>query len=96
MSTGCKSSLVNQVTSCLFSFVVEFANWFTFEASLKLALMCKGGGSKTVAPKIPRVVCLPHPCTSDTAASSVAREDRLDLQSKASNPSFRALDELSG
>ena len=40
MSTGCKSSLVNRVTSCLFSFVVEFANWFTFEASLKLALMC--------------------------------------------------------
>ena len=24
----------------LFSFVVEFANWFTFEVSLKLALMC--------------------------------------------------------
>ena len=40
MSTGCKSSLVNRVTSCLFSFVVEFSNWFTFEASLKLALMC--------------------------------------------------------
>ena len=38
MSTGCKSSLVNRVTFCLFSFVVEFANWFTFEASLMLAL----------------------------------------------------------
>ena len=22
-----------------------------------------GGGNKTVAPKIPRVVCLSHPCT---------------------------------
>ena len=51
MSTGCKSSLVNQVTSCLFSFVVELPNWFNLE------------GSKTVAPKIPRVVCLSHPCT---------------------------------
>ena len=39
-SLGGLNSLVNQVTSCLFSFVVEFANWFTFEASLKLALMC--------------------------------------------------------
>ena len=75
MSTGCKNSLVNRITSCLFSLVVEFVNWFTFEASLKLAL---GGESKTVAPKIPRVVCLSHPCTS---ASSVVREDRLDLQS---------------
>ena len=46
MSRGCKSSLVNRVTSCLYSFVVEFANWFTFEASLKLALMCWGGGAK--------------------------------------------------
>ena len=40
MSTRCKSSLVNQDASCLFSFVVELANWFTFEASLKLGLMC--------------------------------------------------------
>ena len=62
MSAGCKSSLVNRVTSGLFSFVVEFANWFTFEASLKLDLMYKGG-SKTVAPKIPGVVCLSHPCS---------------------------------
>ena len=48
---------------------MEFVNWFTFEACLKLALMCWGGGgggeegSKTVVPKIPRVVCLSHPCT---------------------------------
>ena len=40
MSTRCKSSLVNRVTSCLFSFVVEFANRINFEASLKLAVMC--------------------------------------------------------
>ena len=46
--------LVNRVTSCLFSFVVEFANGFK---------MGWGGGRKTVAPKIPRVVCLSHPCT---------------------------------
>ena len=29
MSIGCKSSLVNRVTSCLFSYVVEFAHQFT-------------------------------------------------------------------
>ena len=52
MSTGCKSSLVNRVTSCLFSFVVEFAHCFNL-----------GVGSKTVAQQIPRVVCLSHPCT---------------------------------
>ena len=28
MSTGCKSSLVNRVISCLFSYVVEFAHWY--------------------------------------------------------------------
>ena len=31
---GCKSSLVNRVTSCLFSFVVEFANGFKGTVSL--------------------------------------------------------------
>ena len=50
---------------------------------------------KTIAPKIPRVVCLSHYCLSlstfcpktiqrmspGTAMSSVEREDRLDLQS---------------
>ena len=51
VSKTCKTSLVNRVTSCLFSVVVEFANGFNFR------------GSKTVAPKIPRVVCLSHPCT---------------------------------
>ena len=51
----CKSSLVNRVTSCLFSFVVEFSNGFKMEGG--------GGERKTVAPKIPRVVCLSHPCT---------------------------------
>ena len=35
------------------------------------------GGRKTVAQKIPRVVCLSIPVHSGTAA----REDRLDLQS---------------
>ena len=40
-----------------------------------------GGGGGTVAPKIPRVVCCPIPVHSGTATSSVAREDRLDLQS---------------
>ena len=35
LQDGCKSSLVNQVTSCLFSFVVEFANGFK-----------KGGGGE--------------------------------------------------
>ena len=54
----------NRVTSCLFSFVVEFANGF------KMGGGGGGGGregggdiKKTVAPKIPRVVCLSHPCT---------------------------------
>ena len=48
----------NRVTSCLFSFVVEFANGF------KMGGGGGGGGGlkKTVAPKIPRVVCLSHPC----------------------------------
>ena len=55
LSTGCKSSLVNRVTSRLFSFVVEFANSFKMGGG--------GGGRKTVAPKLPRVVCLSHPCT---------------------------------
>ena len=41
--------------SCLFSFVVEFANGFKMGGG--------GGEKKTVAPKIPRVVCLSHPCT---------------------------------
>ena len=42
--------------SCLFSFVVEFANnGFNWGGG--------GGGRKTVAPKIPRVVCLSHPYT---------------------------------
>ena len=36
-----------------------------------------GGVQNNIAPKIPRVVCT-H---SGTAASSVAREDRLDPQS---------------
>ena len=35
MSTGCKGSLVNRVTSCLFSFVVEFANWFDLKGGAK-------------------------------------------------------------
>ena len=61
------SSLVNRVTSCLFSFVVEFAN---------NGINLWGGGGKTVAPKI-----CPIPVHSGTAASSVAEEDRLDLQS---------------
>ena len=43
----------NRVTSYLFSFVVEFTNGFKIG----------GGIKKTVAPKIPRVVCLSHPCT---------------------------------
>ena len=51
MSIGCKNSLVNRVTSCLFSYVVEFAHQFT------------GGGKKNSSTKIPRVVCLSHPCT---------------------------------
>ena len=42
----------NRVTSCLFSLVAEFANGFKI-----------GGYKKTVAPKIPGVVCLSHPCT---------------------------------
>ena len=42
----------NRVTSCLFSFAVEFANGYKMG----------WGGRKTVAPKIPRVVCLSHPC----------------------------------
>ena len=47
----------NRVTSCLLSFVVEFANGYKKG----------GGGRKTVAPKIPRVVCLSH---SGTAAKT--------------------------
>ena len=65
----------NGVTSCLFSFVVEFANGFKMGGGGG-----GGGGEKktTVAPKIARVVCLSHPCTFSGTA---AREDRLDLQS---------------
>ena len=39
MSTGCKSYLVNRVTFCLFSFVVEFAHCFNFGGG-------GGGGAK--------------------------------------------------
>ena len=46
----------NRVTSCLFSLVAEFANGFKMGGG-------GGGIKKTVAPKIPRVVCLSHPCT---------------------------------
>ena len=48
----------NRVTSCLFSLVAEFANGFKKWGG-------GGGGSikKTVAPKIPGVVCLSHSCT---------------------------------
>ena len=45
----------NRVTSCLFIFVVEFANEFKMGGG--------GGHKKIVAPKIPRIVCLSHPCT---------------------------------
>ena len=46
-----------------------------------------GGGRKTVAPKIPRVVCLSHPCTFRHSS-----EDRLEgilelwMNYQASNP----------
>ena len=40
---GCKSSLVNRVTSCLFSFVVEFANGFKMGGG--------GGGEKNSSTK---------------------------------------------
>ena len=52
----------NRVTSCLFSFVVEFPNGF------KMGGGGGGGGGgekKTVAPKIPRVVCCPIPVKTD-------------------------------
>ena len=52
-----------------------------------------GGGRKTVAPKIPRVVCLSHPCTF--RHSSEGRQIR-PAELRVSNLSFRALDELSG
>ena len=68
MSTGCKSSLVNQITSCLFSFVVEFANWITW-------------GEQTSSTKNTKSSLLVPSLHSGTAASSVVREDSLDLQS---------------
>ena len=58
----------NRVTSCLFSSVVEFANGYEMGGG--------GGGGvgrKTVAPKIPRVVCLSHLCTFRHSS-----EDRLE------------------
>ena len=58
----------NRVTSCLFSFVVEFANGYKMGGGGG-----GGGGRKTVAPKIPRVVCLSHPCTFRHSS-----EDRLE------------------
>ena len=69
----------NRVTSCLFSSVVEFANgykmWGGGGGGLLMAIRWGGGGGgrKTVAPKIPRVVCLSHPCTFRHSS-----EDRLE------------------
>ena len=37
-----------------------------------------GGERKIVAPKIPRVLCLSHPCTFRHSSEG---KDRLDLQS---------------
>ena len=85
-------------------FVVEFANWFTFEVSLMSAIMCLKKKSKTVAPKIPRVIVCPC-CTfcpktiqrmsPGTAASSVAREDRLyRLAELGKQPDLKAKSEF--
>ena len=68
-----------------FSFVVEFANGFN------LGL---GVWGKTVAPKIPRVICLSHPCIFSVFCGEVRQIRPAELGKQPE--CFRALDELSG